>query len=321
LSEELGGKMKTLIVGAGAMGSLVGGLLAESGVDVTLFDVAREQIAAIRERGLIIERENQRRLVRVKAVEQVEGLNPADLIIVLVKSYDTETAVKGIKSCVGPDTMILTLQNGLGNTDIIAQEFSSVRVFGGVTSHGAMLLAPGIVRHNGGAKTHVGPVVSSELGRAELLARLLSEAGMDTLVSRDIKGILWTKLIVNAAINPLTGLTGKLNGELLDGGDLQQIMGAVVREAVQVSQKLKIRLQREDMLYYVQTICQVTAKNRSSMLMDLLKHRRTEINAINGKIVEEGQKCQIPTPVNECLTKLIRSVEKGDKGIFPQGII
>ncbi|MGI6711196.1 MAG: ketopantoate reductase family protein [Bacillota bacterium] len=302
--------MKIIVVGAGAMGSLVGGLLAEKGADVTLYDVAYEHINTIRNKGLIIEYEGRRRVINVNATEKVKELGKADLLVVLVKSYDTGEALRGIEACLTSRTSVLTLQNGLGNIEAIREVVPPQQILAGVTSHGAMLLEPGMVRHNGGSKTYVGAVDKNERARAQWAARVLNLAGIETQVSEDIMGAVWTKLIVNAAINPLTAITGRFNGELVEDKDLLILMEAIVQEAVLVAKALDMELQHEDMFEYVQTICRVTAQNRSSMLMDIIRGRRTEINAINGSIVGLGVRYLVPTPVNRCMTHLVCSLEK-----------
>ncbi len=196
--------MKTLIVGAGAMGSLVGGLLAEGGNEVILYDIAQEQVNAINMCGLVIKQGDRCRMVKIKSTSRINELGTADLLIVLVKSYDTEKAIKEVKPCIDSQTLVLTLQNGEGNIEAITKVIPPKQVLAGVTSHGAMLLSPGLIQHNGGAQTFIGPVDKQDCSSAEVVAQLLDQAGIAARVCPDIKGMIWTKLIANAAINPLT---------------------------------------------------------------------------------------------------------------------
>jgi len=305
--------MKTLIVGAGAMGGIVGALLAESGVDVTLYDVARAQVEAIQKNGLIIERGDRRRVVKIRATMDISQLEPVDLLIVLVKSYDTRQAVQGAMSCVTPDTSVLTLQNGVGNVEEITVLIPPRQVFAGVTSHGAMVLHPGIIRHNGGAKTFIGPVDPEQFSRAQEIAGIFNQAGIETVVTEDIQGVIWTKLTANAAINPLTATLRCPNGELVRDRNSLAIMEKIVDEVKKLASVQGIKLIQEDMLDYVKNVCHATSGNNSSMLMDILKGRRTEIDAINGRIALLGQKYGVPVPVNECLAGLVRMVESRGK--------
>lgn len=300
--------MKTVIVGAGAMGCLLGALLTESGAEVILYDIAQEQVTAIRKQGLMIERENIKRRVKVRATWDLKELEQVDLVIVLVKAYDTMSAIKGVRPCISPKTQVLTLQNGAGNIEAITGLIPARQVFAGVTSHGAMLLEPGMVRHNGVGKTFIGAVDPGERSKAEEIASYLQRAGIETAVSYDIRGIIWTKLLVNAAINPLTALIGCTNGQLLKDEGLLMIMKNIVDEGQKVALSAGIELFQEDMLTYVKSVCVATKDNKSSMLMDILRGRRTEIEAINGMVVSLGEKNQLETPVNQCLTRLVHSL-------------
>ncbi|MGI6065308.1 MAG: ketopantoate reductase family protein [Bacillota bacterium] len=305
--------MRVVVVGAGAMGSLTGGLLAQSGIEVILFDILKERVEPISRHGLIIEGSWGRQVVRVQATTRTDDLNRADMLIVLVKSYDTRAAVWGVRNCIGSQTLVLTLQNGLGNVEAISGIVPVERVFAGVTSHGAMLTAPGTVRHNGGAKTYIGNVINREKDGAQNIARVLSMAGIETEVSPDIQGALWTKLIVNAAINPLTAISGLYNGELQEHRDILEIMQQIVNEAMGVAAAEKVKLQADDMLSYVKSICHATASNKSSMLMDILNGRRTEIDAINGMIVQKAKEHYLSAPVNETITHLVRVLERSNE--------
>lgn len=300
--------MKTLIVGAGAMGGLVGALLTESGRSVTLYDINREQVQAINEQGLVIERGDSRRIVKVSATTNIEEIHGAELIIFFVKSYDTKKALEEVKPCITQETKVLTLQNGEGNIETITSVIPSGQVFAGITSHGAMLLAPGVIRHSGGAETFIGPIDHNRFQEAEEIARLLNHAGMKTIISRDIKSTIWTKLIINAAINPLTAIIRCTNGRLLDEANLLFLMENIVEEGKRVAQAAGIKVS-QDIFEHVKKVCFATGDNKSSMLMDIIKGRQTEIDAINGIIAKNGQGYGIPVPFNECMVRLVRGME------------
>lgn len=305
--------MKTVIIGAGAMGCLVGALLTESGVQVTLYDIAREQVEAIRRQGLIIERGDSRRAVKVPATTDLMEIEQADLLVVLVKSYDTQRAVEGVRSCISPQTMVLTLQNGEGNIEAITRIIPPKQVFAGVTSHGAMILGPGMIRHSGGGKTFIGPMDHDQFSQGEEITFLFNQAGMETVISRDIQGAIWTKLIANGAINPLTAIIGCTNGELLEDENLLDTMECIVNEGKKAAEAAGIKVFREDMFEYVKSVCAATRENKSSMLMDVLKGRRTEVDAINGMIAMVGRKYGVPVPVNQCMTSLVHVIEAKNK--------
>lgn len=301
--------MDIIIVGAGAMGGLVGGLLTESGMETVLYDVSSQRIDAIRQNGLVIEREGRKRSIKVNATTRPDELKTADLLCVLVKSYDTREALWAVQRSIGPETKVITLQNGLGNVEAISDIVPAGQILAGVTSHGAMLLRPGVIRHNGGAKTYIGSL-TGEKEETGNIAQILTHAGMETFVSDDMDGVIWTKLVANAGINPLTAISGLHNGELLDSTDMLDLMEKIVGEAVRVAADLKICLQEEDMFSYVQSVCRATAQNKSSMLMDVLNGRRTEIDAINGMIVKKAAELKISAPVNETVTALVRALHR-----------
>ena len=308
--------MRIVIAGAGAMGCLLGGLLAESGAETMIYDIDLPRVAAIQTQGLRIEKDGCSRTIGVPAETRAENLGLADLLIILVKAYDTLAAVGSLRQAIGTHTLVLTLQNGMGNAETIAGLVPANQVLAGVTSHGAMLLAPGVVRHSGGARTYIGPMAGQtdvQMAQTRQVAAVLSAAGMATEISPDIRKEIWQKLVVNAAINPLTALTGLTNGALLADSGMLAMMAQLVREAETVAAAAGIML-RQDNLAYVKSICQATSSNRSSMLMDLSLGRRTEIEAINGMIVGLAEKAGLPAVMNQAMLWLVQAREKSQAG-------
>ncbi|MFZ5814781.1 MAG: ketopantoate reductase family protein [Bacillota bacterium] len=246
------------------------------------------------------------------AVERVTNpQEPVDLLIVLVKAYATAGAMRWAAGAVGPQTIVLTLQNGLGNAEVLAAAVGPERVLVGTTAQGATLLEPGLVRNGGHGPTLIAPWLSQ--GPAAELAphvsRLLSRAGFPSGVTPDAGVLLWSKLVVNAAINPLTALYGIPNGMLLERQELRRLMEAAAREAGGVAAALGIGL-KEDPAERAVAVARATAVNRSSMLQDLERGRRTEIEAINGALVERALAIGLSVPVNETLTLLVREAER-----------
>lgn len=311
--------MRIVIAGAGAMGSLLGGLLMESGAELILYDISARQVAAIQSQGLRIEGDGKLRTVQVPATTRPDELGVADLLIILVKSYDTLAAVQSVRHTIGPQTLVLTLQNGLGNVAAITSLVPADQVLAGVTAHGAMLIAPGLVRHSGGAQTFIGPVVPQESSQtvqslqAARVAAVLSAAGIVTQLSLDINQEIWQKLVVNVAINPLTALTGLTNGALLEDPGLLSMMAQLVREVEAVAAAEGIALRQEN-LPYVKSVCQATSSNRSSMLMDISRGNRTEIDAINGMIVSRAAAAGLAATMNQTLVWLVKALEKSRAG-------
>lgn len=304
--------MKIAIIGAGAMGCLYGGKLSQSkGNQVFLLDIWKEHIDAINKQGLIIEENGEPILYsNLKASLHGSDIGPADLVIVFVKSTLTRQAVQGAKELFGRDTLVLTLQNGLGNVDLIGEEIGLSSVIGGTTAHGAYMKGPGEICHAGFGKTIIGELSGTKTARIEEIATVFRRAGLETEVSQNILGLIWDKLIVNVGINALTGITSLHNGELLDHPELLDIMRAAIEEAVAVANSKNIELSPQDPYMHTLEICKSTAANKSSMLQDIMNDRRTEIDMINGGILREGEKEGILTPVNRVLTDLIKYWEQ-----------
>ena len=302
--------MKIAVVGAGAMGSLFGGLLAENGNDVWLYDVQAEHVKAINANGLSIEHEGQTRAVRIKATCEANDIGQVDLVIIFVKSTHTRVAATTAHGLVGTDGLAMTLQNGMGNADIIAAVIKPDRILAGTTAHGATLLGAGKIRHAGIGPTTIGMWARGHTGydRARPFADVLTRAGINTNVVEDVREIVWHKLFINIGINAITALTGIKNGQILDLEVTRELSRAAVDEAIGLARALGITVQKE-IVAQVFEIAEATAVNRSSMGQDVDNHRQTEISAINGFIVREAKKLGLKAPVNETLTALVETLQ------------
>ena len=300
--------MKIAVVGAGAMGSLFGGLLTESGADVWLLDIWADHVKAVNENGLNIEREDKFRSVSVKATTDPNRIGISDLVIIFVKSTNTSQAAKTAKFLMDDSSLILTLQNGMGNADTIAEVIEPTRIIAGTTSHGATMLGPGSIRHAGIGPTTIGMWTDGGKDKALYIAKFLTEAGIKTEAVDDIQSVIWNKLLVNVGINAITALTGIKNGQLLDLSATQNISRAAVEEAMELARAQGIHI-REDSVEYVFEIAKATSPNRSSMGQDVDNKRLTEIEAINGFVVREASKIGLKVPVNKTLTALIETLQ------------
>ena len=300
--------MKIAVVGAGAMGSLFGALLAEAGSEVWLIDVWAEHIKIINEKGLSIEREGKTRSVEVKATTDSQRIGLADLIIVFVKSTQTAEAARVAKEMAGSGSLVLTLQNGMGNADVISEVIDPDQVVAGTTSHGATMIGPGIIRHAGAGPTVIGMWNGKDLTKARGIAQLFTHACIDTKVVENVREVIWDKLLVNVGINAITALTGIKNGQLLDLEVTKTLSRKAVEEALAVARAQGIAL-RDNTVEHVLKVAEATGPNRSSMGQDVDKKRHTEIGTINGVIVSEGRKLGLETPVNETLTSLIETLQ------------
>lgn len=304
--------MTIAIIGTGAMACLFGARLSRVG-DVVLIGTWADAIDAVERDGIHVEGEGT---FSARAAGDPADAPPAELAVVLVKTYQTERAARWAARALGPDGVALTAQNGLGNVEALAAQAGVERAMLGVTTEGATLLGPGRVRSGGRGTTSVGfPRLARTAGprhptarTADEVSALFNAAGLTSVVSEDVEAEAWIKVIANAAINPLTALLRLPNGGLLESEETRQLMGEIVAEAAAVATAHGVELP-DDPYARAARVAQGTAANHSSMLQDVLRGRRTEIDAINGMIVERGRAAGIPVPVNAALTHLVRALE------------
>ena len=300
--------MRITIVGAGAMGSLFGGMLSRV-ADVSLLDPWAEHVAAIRRDGLSIADPSGDVVATLQATTDPSEIGPTDLAIIFVKSHRTEWASETAARFLKPGGLALTLQNGLGNRDVIARVLGEQRAWQGTTAHGATMLGPGHVRHAGKGPTHVEDKAGHR-DQIHEIATLFGQAGIETQVSADVESLLWGKLVINVGINALTALLRVRNGVLNEADGPRALMDQAVEEAVQVALAKGVKLPYDDPRQRVREVAVATGANLSSMLQDVLRGSPTEIDVINGVIVRQARELGIPAPVNESLTALIKAVEE-----------
>ena len=302
--------MKIGIVGCGALGCLVAALLKQKAkADVIVVEHAGDRAKKICQDGLRVEGASGSFTVKVAAVSDAKEAGACDLVIVGVKSYSTEDACKDIKELVGSSTSILTMQNGIGNIQILNDHFGPEKIVGGVTNHGATLIGTGHVRHAGKGDTIIGRSDGRVLGAVRDIAVILTKCGIEAKVSKDIDAVIWSKLVVNVGINALTAIARLHNGMLLEREECRQVMRSAVQEVVKVVKRKRIKLLYDDPIQKVESVCKLTSHNVSSMLQDVLAGKRTEIDFINGAVVRQAKALNIPTPVNETLTNIVKIIE------------
>lgn len=299
--------MKIAILGAGAMGSIFGGRLSRHH-EVWLIDIRQDLVDTIKKNGLLIEEHGQVHCYRPHASTNGRNLGTVDLVIVFVKSIDTASAVSQNRELFGTHTAVLTLQNGWGNAEDILPYVDAVNLYIGTTAHGGNVLSPGKVCHAGHGQTFVG-VHSGSPERAQKIADILGESGFETYTAKNVLAIIWKKLLINAAINPLTALLNARNGYLAESGITMELMEKIVGEAVTVANTAGMSFDAAAMLEEVKQVARLTGANRSSMLQDVTAKRRTEIERINGAIVNQGKATGIPTPYNTMMLQLIKALE------------
>jgi len=293
--------VRVLVFGAGAIGSLLGGLL--SARHEVLLIGRKAHVDAIREHGLRVSGKTVR-LAKPDAATRVPGGAEADLVVVAVKAYDTSSAMTHLRGLAKSATF-LTLQNGLGNADVIGR--TALRVVAGTTAHGVTFVGPGEIRHAGVGETVIGPWRGVDEADLVRLRDVLDDAGIPTRVTSDVRTELWAKVVVNASINPLAALAGVPNGRLVRDKRLLATVEAVCREAAAVARAEGVAIDAAETVHRTTLIARRTAANRSSMLQDLDLGRRTEIDAITGAILRAADRHGLATPLNRALHALVKA--------------
>jgi 2-dehydropantoate 2-reductase len=301
--------MKIVVVGPGAIGCLMAAFLTKSKEEVWLLAKDKEKAAKINESGISLEGLSGSWQAKVKATANLADIGKADLLIICVKSFQTKLTIEQIKPLLDENTKILTLQNGIGNIEIIAELVGEERVIGGVTNEGATLIDIGKVRHAGRGETIIGAINGKTPVEMRVIREVFNKVGFETKMSRDIKSLIWSKLIINVGINALTAITRLPNGKLMEYEGTRRILRDAVTEATRIAKRKRIKLIFDDPLAKVEAVCEGTSANLSSMLQDVLRKKRTEIDFINGVIVRLGQELGIEVPTNKLLVDLIKTIE------------
>ena len=297
--------MKILVVWTGALACLYAARLASAGDWVVMLGSWPAGVDALRKNGVRLqELDGTQVACPVEVLEYNETQGSFSHALVLVKAWQTQKAAHQLMSCLSLDGIALTLQNGAGNVEILKESLGAERVVLGVTTEGAMLVEPGCARHTGQGKVIIGAHP-----KTAALKRLFSKAGFKVEIVADAESALWGKLVINAAINPLTALLRVPNGELLARPSARQLMAEAAQEAARVANQRGIRLPYHDPVAAVEEVARNTATNNSSMLQDVLRGTPTEIDAINGAIVQAGEELGISTPVNRLLWNLVKAID------------
>ncbi len=309
-----------LIVGTGALATLFAARLAAAGHDITLLGTWQAGLNALRENGArIVDTQGHDQRFKVRVTANPRECRFAKHAIVLVKSWQTERAARQLAECLAPDGLALTLQNGLGNREVLAKSLGAARVALGTTTTGATLLGPGLVKAGGEG------VVSIEAHpAAHPVERALESASFKVEVVEDAKSLIWGKLIVNSAINPLTALLRVPNGALLERPTARALMRALAEETAAVASAEKVKLALRDPAALVEDVARKTAANHSSMFQDIQRGAPTEIEAICGAVARAGQRHRVATPINLACWQLVEAMAEasgnGDGDVLAEPI-
>ena len=305
--------MRILVVGAGALGGLVGAHLTEAGEDVVLLEIDEKRAALLNQEGLFITEEGKgERKVDIKVITSLTGIDPVDLVFVSVKTYQTEAAVNGVLPVIGDSTRVLSMQNGIGNTDVMAGILGKDKVLSGITYHSIQHTGPNKLRYRVGIKPiQIAPYEGKPGPEVEKIGEVFRQAGLNTDVVRNIDHVIWQKLLHNAVVNPVSAITGLNCNQLLDDPDLQAMMREICMEIIAVMEVRGVPIvNKQDPYAPVINSQKALRQNRPSMWQDLNRGLKTEIDALNGAIVAEAERHGLKTPLNWMLVRLVHSAEK-----------
>lgn len=303
--------MNILVLGAGALGSLLGAHLATQDHTI-LLSRNKDHIKTIQEHGLIIEEINGRSSrFQLPAFYNPDQIPYApDLVLISVKTYDTKQAISSIYNLCHPSTLFLTLQNGIGNWEQIAQQgVARNNILAGTTAQGATMLKVGHIKHGGDGPTYIGKVEGDLDERVYKVVNIFQKAGLQIWATENVHLFIWEKLLINIGINAITALTGVRNGWIIECSQAKELATAALQEALNIAKAKGINIS-ENIVQRLFEVAQNTSQNISSMNQDIQNKKLTEIDAINGAIVKFGKEMNIPTPINWTLTNLIHIVQE-----------
>jgi len=297
--------MNIVILGAGAIGSLFGALLSKK--NNVLLISRTSHVNTIRKNGLTIDGKTQLNM-KISAEDSV-GTVPfsVDLLVVTVKSYDTKSAINQAKKIIKDDTIVLSLQNGLDNIKAIEHVVDRRQIIAGVTTHGAFFSKPGCIKHTGVGKTILGELDGETSERIKNIENVFNKSGIETVVSKNIIEDMWVKAVVNSCINPITAFFGCSNGYLLENPLLEKIVEKVCLESTNVTNAYGMNLSRQIMIKKTKEVIRETSENYSSMIQSVRKGRKTEIDSINGVLVDIGRTYDVDVSLNEILVSLVKT--------------
>ena len=304
---------QVLIVGAGAMGGLFGGLLAEGGLTVTLLDPWREHIDAIRARGLRIVGYGGDRTIPIKATSNAGEVRSADVVLFQCKAFANEDAARSVQHLFGGQTVAISFQNGLGTEETLAGVLGEHSILGGLTAQAGLVEAPGVVRNFGDLPTYIGELSGGLSERARIIADTFTRYGLPTTASADIKREKWKKLLGNVSLGAISAATDLTSARIMAIPELRAVVLRAVEEAAAVAGACGIELSEAEKHEVLGRITDTsgggTGSSKSSMAADVAQRRRTEIDTIHGAVARLGREYGVPTPTIDVMVGIVKGLE------------
>jgi 2-dehydropantoate 2-reductase len=300
--------MKIAVLGSGAMGGLYSSYLSR-GNEVTVIDVNQALVDKVNSDGLEVqEPDGTSNVFHPHAVLSTEGMEPVDLVIVFVKAMFSEGALNTNKGIIGPDTYLMTLQNGSGHEDLLGKFVPQEHIIIGTTQHNASVAGLGITKHGGSGITHMG-CVTGDVSRLQKFADAFNACGLEADVSDGVQKMIWNKMFTNVSASALTGALQVPLGYISANEHAWSMCCTLIREAVDVAAALGMDFDYDEKVAEVKGVCDRSPEGLTSIYADLKNGRRSEVDTISGSVVRAGRKVGVPTPSHEFLVEMIHAME------------
>ncbi len=304
--------MKIAVIGAGAMGSIYGGHLSLKN-EVYMVDTSAPIVEQINAAGIKIEENDTENIYRPKAVTTTEGLEPVDLIILFVKSLFSRAALSGNKGIIGPDTYVMTLQNGSGHEDLIREFVPEDHIIIGTTNDNGAVLGPAHVKHGGVGETNIGMLTEDTNGFLSKLKETFDECGFQTTVSENIQQLIWDKLFTNVSLSAVTGILQVDMGYIAANEHAWNMTVQLIHEAAAVARGLGLKADDDAIIAKVKKTSEMSPNGCTSIRADLRDGRKSEVDTISGSVVRASKKCGVPAPSHEFLVEMVHAMEDKQK--------
>ena len=301
--------MKIAVLGGGAMGALYGGYLSRKN-DVTIVDVNTTLIEKVKADGLkIAEPDGSSAVYHPAITSDTKGMQPVDLVIVFVKAMFSESALENNRALIGPDTYLMTLQNGSGHEEVLRRFADDAHIVIGTTQHNSAVTGNGEIRHGGSGWTHIGPLVG-DAARLEPIREAFVSCGLETDCKQDIKRLIWQKMLTNVSASVLTGVLQVPMGFIAENPSAWAICETLVREAVAVAAGEGIEFDADEKVAEVRKVCTDSPAGLTSIYADLRDGRRTEVDTISGSVIRASERNGVPAPTHRAMVQLVHAMEQ-----------
>lgn len=304
--------MRIAVIGAGAMGSIYGGHLSLKN-DVCMIDTNKAVVEQLQKEGLKIEENGTENIYHPTAAVSGEGMKPADLVILFVKALFSKAALSGNKDLIGPDTYVLTLQNGSGHEDILSEFVPKDHIIIGTTNDNGAVLGLGHIRRGGVGNTNVGMLTEDKEGFLPKLKETFDACGFDVHIHENIQQLIWDKLFTNVSLSAVTGILQVKIGYIAANEHAWNMTERLVHEAAAVARGLGLKADDDEILAKVRKTSEMSPEGVTSICADLRDGRRTEVDTISGSVVRAAKKCGVPAPTHEFVVEMVHAMEERAK--------